>query len=390
VDDDVKDVTMDMGNSLLPLNDLKRIDAEQARELERATVEVLNSGYWLNGPRCKDFCEAFSRYIDVAYCVGVGNGTDALEIALRTVMTDYKNRYRSAMRNEVVTVANAGGYTSTACFSVGLVPVYIDIEWGSQLADIESLSAAINERTLAVVATHLYGGVVDVPAIRELLKSRDLDHVVIIEDCAQAHGAMCRGRRVGSFGDIATFSFYPTKNLGAAGDGGLIASHRMDFETTIRALHQYGWSKKYTISYSGGRNSRLDELQAAILHAKLPRLDAANARRREILDAYASACPDGITMVESPLGGVAHLAVLLAEDRDRLRRHLDAQSIAADIHYPVLDCDQAGWMDEKYRVVGGLEVSRASVERILTLPCFPTMTADEVARVCRALQAYKP
>ena len=215
-------------------------------------------------------------------------------------------------------------------------------------------------------------------------------HVLILEDCAQAHGGSIAGRRVGALGDIATFSFYPTKNLGAFGDGGAIVTSNGALANACIALRQYGWAAKYTVAVEGGRNSRLDEVQAAILRVLLPGLEAANASRRAILARYAAAMPRGVTLVSSQSEGVAHLAVVLCEDRDRLKQHLADRKIQSDIHYPVLDCDQPGWQGLPQRLVqGDLPVGRRSVGRILTLPCFPTMTEEEIDRVCEALAGWK-
>lgn len=214
--------------------------------------------------------------------------------------------------------------------------------------------------------------------------------IPILEDCAQAHGACVNGKPVGSLGDIATFSFYPTKNLGAFGDGGAIVTSDNELAALVESLRQYGWAEKYRIGMPGGRNSRLDELQAAILSVQLPELDENNARRVEILTRYENSSPEGITFVRSPLSTVAHLAVALCEDRDGLRSYLKGLDIATDIHYPVLDCNQAGWVSLPYRLApGGLVNAYRSADKLVTLPCFPTMTEDEIERVCDGLERWK-
>lgn len=382
----------------IPLNDLQRMYTAYGDKLDQTALDVLRSGWWLNGPRNKDFCEAFADYLGVEHFIGLANGTDALEIVLRVLLEKALRSGRiepataqAADGYEVITVANAGGYTSTAGYLVGCTPVYADIEPESQLLSIPSAVAALSGKTVAVVATHLYGGLIDVPALRQAMNDAGYAHVPIVEDCAQAHGLKGTGGKAGTFGDIATFSFYPTKNLGALGDGGGVATNDADLAGSVRRLQQYGWGDKYKIVAAGGRNSRLDELQAAFLSVFLPDLDAANTRRLAVLEAYEKASPAGLQVVRNRIGTVAHLAVVQTDHRGQLRDYLKAHGIATDIHYPVLDCDQPGWGDRPKRIgPSGLDVSRVSVNRILTLPCFPTMTEEEVARVCDALSAFTP
>ncbi|UVF18361.1 DegT/DnrJ/EryC1/StrS family aminotransferase [Microvirga terrae] len=382
----------------IPLNDLQRMYAAYGDKLDQTALDVLRSGWWLNGPRNKAFCEAFAGYLGVGHFIGLANGTDALEIVLRVLLEKAlrsgsveQTATRTADAYEVITVANAGGYTSTACYLVGCTPVYADIEPESQLLSIPSAVAALSGKTVAVVATHLYGGLIDVPALRRAMNDAGYAHVPIVEDCAQAHGLKGASGTAGTFGDIATFSFYPTKNLGALGDGGGVATSDADLNGSVRRLQQYGWGDKYNIVAAGGRNSRLDELQAAFLSVLLSDLDSSNARRVSVLDAYEKAAPVGLQIVRSRIGTVAHLAVIQTGHREQLKEYLKTHGVATDIHYPVLDCDQPGWGDRPKRIgPSGLDVSRVSVNRILTLPCFPTMTEEEVARVCNALSAFTP
>ena len=200
----------------VPMNDLRR-DAGDARIAE-SIADVVRSGWYLGGPHNAEFSAAFARRIGALHCIGVGNGTDALQIALAALLVAHKKE--GAARREVVTVANAGGYTTTACYAIGCMPIYVDIDETDQLISIEAAAAALSERTLAVVATHLYGGLVDIVALRDAMDDAGYAHVPILEDCAQAHGLDGRNGTAGSLGTIATFSFYPTKNLGALGDGG--------------------------------------------------------------------------------------------------------------------------------------------------------------------------
>lgn len=363
----------------IPLNDTARTYLAYAGELDEAVRATIASGWWINGPRNEAFAEAFSRYVGVAHCQPVANGTDALELALRGLLECGR-----AIGSEVVTVANAGGYTTTACAHVGLRPVYADIEYETQLVDIAGAVRALSGETAAVVATHLYGGVVDVVALRAAMDAAGYAKVPIVEDCAQAHGAMLGNVRVGALGDVATFSFYPTKNLGAVGDAGAVVTSDETLFATVKQLAQYGWSRKYEVTRAGGRNSRMDEVQAAVLSTLLPHLDALNARRQAILETYASANAN-LVFARPASGTVAHLAVARTSSRDAFREHMKQHGIATDIHYPILDCDQPGWMSE---VTPELPVSRASTREIVTVPCFPFMTDAEVERVADAMSQW--
>jgi len=369
----------------IPINDLRRLYAAHAEAIEQAALDTLRSGWWLNGPKSKAFSEAFAGYVSVSDCVPVANGTDALELAMRAVLGD-----RDAASHEIVTVANAGGYTSTAAMQVGFVPVYADIEEGSQLLSIDAAVGALTARTIAVFATHLYGNAVDVPALRAGMNRAGFPDVMIVEDCAQSHGARIGDRMTGSMGDIATFSFYPTKNLGAMGDGGALVTGNAGLAASVRRLQQYGWSAKYEIAERGGRNSRMDEIQAAILSAMLPHLDANNLERRRILDRYEAAARGKVRFIDRSEGAVIHLAVALCDDRDGFRAFLSERGIASEVHYPILDTDQPGWraMPPRQAPVG-IPVSRKSVGAILSLPCFPGMTQTEADRVVLAIAHWE-
>ncbi len=354
-------------------------------DLYSVVREAIDSGLWLNGPKTEAFCRDFALYVGAAHCIGVANGSDALEIAFRTLLAERKPSGR-----EVVTVANAGGYSSIAAFLAGLQPVYADIEYTSQLACIESIMSCVSPDTAFVVATHLYGGALDVPALRTELDRAGYADVAIVEDCAQAHGARIGSRLVGNLGDIATFSFYPTKNLGAFGDAGAIVTNDSNLFATASALKQYGWGSKYNIKSPLGRNSRMDELQAAILAVMLPHLDEANARRLAILERYVEAVPRGTIVVRPKSDTVAHLAILLTPQRDSLRGHLASRNIGTDIHYPVLDIDQVGWKElPKREGPDGLPVARKSLSQLLTIPCFPSMMEQEIDEVCESLASWR-
>jgi aminotransferase EvaB len=368
-------------NNRVPLNDLKRNLTGMDAVIADTIAEVVSSGWWLNGRKTMQFSEEFSAYIGSHHFLPVSNGTDALEIALRAVGVE--------AGDEVITVANAGGYTSVACRLIGAIPVYVDIEESSFLIDLSKVPELISNKTRAVVATHLYGNVVDVAKLRRNIDAAGATGIAIIEDCAQCHGAEYNNQKAGSFGDVSTFSFYPSKNLGAMGDAGGILTSSNSIYDRLKALHQYGWSNRYDIQIPFGRNSRMDEIQAAFLLIGLQNLDRDNLRRREIVRYYEEAAGDRFRMphVHGQLP-VAHLAVGLVEKRQAFREYMDAFGIDTAVHYPIMDCDQSAWKNLPFRS-GKLRATRENVEKIVTLPCFPGMTDEEISRVCEALTRYK-
>ncbi|MGP3713395.1 DegT/DnrJ/EryC1/StrS family aminotransferase [Brucella sp. RRSP16] len=368
----------------IPFNDLGRLYNRFKAGLEEAVLQACRSGWWLNGKHGKEFATRFARFIGVQHCMLVANGTDALALSLGVLSSLHTDR------DEVITVANAGGYTSTACYQNGLTPVYVDIVAETQLIDIEHVMTALSEKTLVVVATHLYGGTVDIPSLRKKLDGAGYGHVTILEDCAQSHGATFNGALTGSMGDVATFSFYPTKNLGAMGDGGAILTSDSKIAELIASIQQYGWGAKYQICNAGGRNSRMDEIQSAVVNVLLPELQNLNDERRYILKRYKGSTASDLQFIEGGGGSVAHLATLLTENRDEFRAFCSARNIATEVHYPILDCDQPGWLNLPKRLAnGGLPVSSASSRRIVSLPCFPGMTEAEISHVIQTLSDWK-
>jgi aminotransferase EvaB len=363
-------------NDPIPLNDLGRAYAEQAAELSEAVQRVLSSGWYVHGPEHTGFEAEFAAYVGVDHCVGVGNGTDALELALRAVS--------GGAGGTVVTAANAGAYTATAAARGGLGLRFADVDPATLCLTADTVRPLLeHDDVAAVVVTHLYGRLADVEELAALCRSRG---VPLVEDCAQAVGARRGGRRAGSFGSVATFSFYPTKNLGALGDGGAVVTGDPELAATLVRLRQYGWTGKYVIGAEGGRNSRLDELQAAVLRVRLPRVDGWGKRRRDIVRAYADAAR-GTDLAMLPVAGedhVGHLAVGRAADRDRVRGALAAHGVATDVHYPVPDHHQPALRAAHAGV--RLPVTEAAAAEVLSLPCFPQLTDGEVDGVCRALR----
>lgn len=352
--------------------------APQMPAIREAIESVLASGHYILGRAVHAFESAFADYLGVGHAVGVGNGSDALELALRAVGVEAGDR--------VLTVANAGGYASTAIHACAASALFVDIDPQTLLVDPEALEEALEQAPRACILTHLYGRLAAVERIAAACAARG---VALIEDCAQAHGARRGGRRAGSFGAIGCFSFYPTKNLGALGDGGALVTDSAELAARLRALRQYGWGDKYRVELRHGRNSRLDEFQAAILAARLPALDADNARRRAIAARFDAQIRHPDIRRLQPRGDqddVVHLYVLRSPRRDALRAHLQQLGIASEVHYPVPDHLQPAWAQQPPI---SLPHSEAAAGEVLSLPCHPAMTDVEVERVIAAVHAWR-
>ncbi len=254
---------------MLYINNLQRHNSLISKKLKKAIGNVLSRGRYILGPEVEGFEKEFAEYCKTRFCVGVANGTDALELALKAVNIN--------PTDQVATVANAGMYSTTAIYAVGATPLYIDIMPHGMNMSPDDLARKITKKTKAIIVTHLFGQMADVDKISGMANKYNIP---LIEDCAQAHGARRNNKYAGTYGYCGCFSFYPTKNLGALGDAGAIITNDKALETKIRQLRQYGWKKKYHSDMGQGRNSRLDELQAAILRAKLPYLEKWNKKRR--------------------------------------------------------------------------------------------------------------
>jgi dTDP-4-amino-4,6-dideoxygalactose transaminase len=368
-----------MIETVIPLNDLKRHYGGIRPVLEEAIGRVLSNGWFILGPEVEAFEREFAAYCGVPHCVGVANGTDALEIGLRALGI--------SPGDEVITVANAGMYSTTAIRAIGAVPVFAEIDPITLTIDPAVLPGLITSRTRAVVVTHLFGRMANMPELSVCVRRHGL---AIVEDCAQAHGAQMAGIRAGSWGDIGCFSFYPTKNLGALGDGGAIVTSDAQLDERARCLRQYGWTQKYASGITGGRNSRLDELQAAVLRAQLPCLEDWNQSRRQIASQYQFHLDESSLQLPAPSNPgemVYHLYVIQADQRDLLRAALKKVGVGADIHYPIPDHLQSSCFDLGYQP-GTLPQTELAADRILTLPCFPELSAEEVGRVCCTVKEF--
>ncbi len=350
-------------------------DVVETVDLGSAVQRVVDSHWYILGKEVSEFEREFAAYCGVPHCVGVANGTDALELALRSVGVVAGDR--------VALAANAGFYGSTAVRIVGAVPAYGDVDPQTLTLAPAALAKLLEDGVKAIIVTHLYGQLADIASIVGLAAEFG---VPVIEDCAQAHGAALRGKRAGSFGAAGCFSFYPTKNLGALGDGGAVITSSSEIAARVRQLRQYGWNGKYHVETAGGRNSRLDEMQAAVLRSKLPHLDAWNARRRSVASQYNEAFRN-LSLGRPLISGddyVAHLYVLRVDDRDRFRSVLSERGVASDIHFPVPDHLQPAYPCRETR--GMLPVTEAACDRVVSLPCFPGISAAQVEHVIEAVK----
>jgi len=362
----------------VPFGSLKRqYDAIRA-ELDAAAARVLASGWYILGPEVRAFEEAFAAFCGVRHCVGVASGTEALQLALAALGV--------GPGDEVVTVANASVYETLTALAVGARPVLVDVDERTHTMDPAALAAAVTPRTKAIVPVHLYGRMADMDAVMAVAGRHGIP---VVEDCAQAHGATYRGRLAGSIGACGCFSFYPTKNLGALGDGGAVVTDDDALAQKLRRLREYGWERKYYTTEPGGLNSRLDEIQAALLSAKLPHLPAWNARRREIARMYTELLSGtGLILPEDPPDGdhVYHLYVvrLPAHRRDAVRAALRERGIGTEVHYPLPAHQQPVYAH--LAPPGGLPVTERLAGEVLSLPMYPELTDDEVRAVAGALR----
>lgn len=362
---------------MLMINDLLRHNQAVMGKLSMQGTSVLNSGWYVLGKQVKEFEREFALYSQTEHCISVANGTDALELALRALNV--------GQGDKVITVANAGAYSTTAILAVGAMPVYVDVDADTLLLSIEHLRSLISADIKTIVVTHLYGQSAPMDQVLALAAEYAIP---LIEDCAQAHGALVNGRRVGSLGAIGCFSFYPTKNLGALGDAGAITTNDAELARRVQMLRQYGWQNKYEITLAGGRNSRLDEMQAALLRIKLPYLDKWNQRRFDISQLYVDGIHHPLVMLPRIAQGsfVGHLFVLRSPQRDGLREHLKQNQIMSEVHYPIPDYRQPAFA-ALFPCVS-LPATERACEEILTLPCFPEMTDAEVQRVIDAVNGW--
>lgn len=361
----------------IPLVDLSWQHQQIQSEVAQGFTSVIEQSDFILGSQLSQFEHEFADFCGgAAHCVGVGNGTDAIELALRSLGV--------GLGDEVVVPANTFIATALAVIRAGATPVLVDCDRLTHLIDIPSAARAVTEKTKAVVAVHLYGRAVNIELLRAALGS-----VPIVEDAAQAHGARSGEHAVGAMGDVAAFSFYPGKNLGCYGDGGAIVTQREGIAQALRGLRNWGSVEKYHHPVIGF-NSRLDTLQAVVLRAKLRRLDDWNEMRASLAAMYAERLA-GVPGVETPeiptdrLEHVWHLYVVRVQRRDEVLGRMQADGIGVGVHYPVPLHLQGALRDLGYPS-SSFPNAEAAASSILSLPIFPGMTESQIDTVCRSLE----
>lgn len=363
----------------VPFLDLKVQYAAIKGEVDEAFARVFENTSFVLGQAVEGFEEAFAAYCGVQYAVGLDSGLSALDMLLRA--------YEIGPGDEVITVANTFIATALAISSTGATPVLVDCDPVHYNIDPAAIEAAITPRTKAIMPVHLYGQPVDMDALMAVARAHGL---IVIEDACQAHGAMYKGKRAGSLADGAAFSFYPGKNLGAYGDGGIAVTNDAQVADKLRMLRNYGQRQKYYHEVVG-YNRRLDSLQAAALSVKLPYLDGWNASRREHAARYHELLADTSVVTSGMVDGaesVWHLYVIRCEDRDGLMAHLSQQGISTGIHYPVPVHLHAAYKSLGY-AEGSFPVAEAYASKILSLPMYPEMSAEQVEYVASAVREFE-
>ena len=367
---------------MIPFLDLKKINDTYTDTLNAHMQNVLQRGQYILGREVTDFELEFARFCGTKYCATTGSGLDALKL----IFYAYKILGRLNDGDEVIVPAHTFIATILAITENNLIPVFIEPARDRYTIDAAHVEAAISKKTKAVLPVHLYGAMAPMCAITRVARRHNL---LVIEDAAQAHGAMQDSKRAGSFGDVAAFSFYPAKNLGALGDGGAVTTDDQSLHEVISALRNYGGVHKYHYDYPG-MNSRLDELQAAVLRAKLPYLDRDNARRRHIAEIYLRHIQNRALILppqsDDPLGHVWHLFVIRTHNRDALQSYLLSHQIQTQIHYPVPPHKQPAYVEYNQYVLPRTETIH---NEVLSLPISPVMTDREAMHVVHALNHYR-
>ena len=363
----------------VPFATFKPMENELRADLEAAFERVINSSWYIGGKEDEAFEESFAAYCGADYCVGTGNGLDALVLALKALGI--------GAGDEVIVPSNTYIATALAVTYAGALPVLVEPRLDTFNIDIDLIEAAVTDKTKAIMPVHLYGQPCDMDPVMEIAKKYSLK---VIEDCAQAHGAEYKGRRVGTFGDAAGFSFYPGKNLGALGDAGAVVTNNKELADKVRALGNYGSDYKYHHIYQGN-NSRLDEMQAAFLSAKLPHLDRMNEERRRVADRYLSEIKNPavrLPAVNDEYKSVWHIFAVRCEDRDRLEAYLNEKGISTNKHYPIPMHLQECYRDLGYKE-GDLPIAEEISRTELSIPMYYGMTDEEVQYVVDTLNQFE-
>jgi dTDP-4-amino-4,6-dideoxygalactose transaminase len=370
----------------IPFLDLQRINSHYEKELSAACSRVIQSGWYIMGNELLAFEKEFATYCGTKYAVGVANGLDALVLTLRA----WKELGKLKSGDEIIVQANTYIASILAITENELMPVLVEPNAATYNLDPVIVRAAITPKTKAILPVHLYGMLSPMPELMSIARENNL---LVLEDCAQAHGAEIQGRRAGNWGDAGGFSFYPGKNLGALGDAGAITTNDDTLAQTLKALRNYGSHKKYENLYQG-MNSRLDEIQAAMLRVKLQYLDAVTTRRQEIASMYCNGIKnnkvtlplkDPYIAIQDNRAHVWHLFVVLCEQRGDLQAFLAAQGIETLIHYPIAPHKQLAYSNFNSLV---LPLTELLHQQVLSLPIMPTMSDNEIMQVITAVNKF--
>ena len=366
---------------MIPFLDLRAINKRFETQFQNRFQQFLESGYYILGSQVKEFEEAYANYCGVKYCIGVGNGLDAL----RLILEGYKILGKLKDGDEVLVASNTYIATIIAIKQAGMVPVLVESDASNYNFDISSLKNSITKKSKAIMPVHLYGQLAPMDEILKISKENDL---LVIEDAAQAHGAKNReGKFAGNIGDAAGFSFYPTKNLGALGDGGAVTTNDNEMAEVIKKLRNYGSSSKYVNEFLG-INSRLDEVQAAFLNCKLPALDVDNNRRREIAKIYISEIKNKkIKLPEWDGSGnhIFHLFVIQVENREYFIEYLKENKVGSLIHYPIPPHRQQALSEYSHL---SFPITEKIHNKVVSIPISPVLSEEEVDRVISILNKY--
>lgn len=360
---------------MIPISDVTRQYKDIKNEIDSAIQDTLNKGWFVLGKKVEKFEKEFASFCNAKFAVGVGSGTEALHLSL--VACGIKEG------DEVITVPNTAVPTVCAITFAGAKPVFIDIDPLSYNIDISSIKKKINKRTKAIIPVHLYGQAADMAPIIKIAKEYGLK---IIEDACQAHGTLYHGKKVGSLGDLGCFSFYPSKNLGCYGDGGIVVTNNPKLAEKVWLLRNYGQKKRY-VHITKGFNSRLDEIQAAVLSVKFKYLNGWNKRRREIASTYDSKLKNSRVIIPSEMEygrHVYHLYVIRTKNRDKLQEYLAGKGIQTNIHYPIPVHLQKAYEYLKTKK-GSCPVAERYAKEILSIPLFPELTDKEINSVAAAI-----
>ena len=363
----------------IPFVSFETMHGEIRKQLDDAYKSVMDSNYFIQGQACKQFEKEFADYCGVQYCIGVGNGLDALMLILRSMDI--------GAGDEVLVPSNTYIATALAVSYVGATPVFVEPEIDTYNIDPALIEEKINEKTKAIIAVHLQGRPADMDAIRSIA---DQYHLKVIEDAAQAHGTRYKGVRVGSLGDAAGFSFYPGKNLGALGDGGCVTTNDKELADKVRALGNYGSDYKYHHIYKGC-NSRLDELQAAFLSVKLKQLDKWNEERRRIANRYLEEINNPLIVLpkrsDDVYEHIYHVFVIRCQERDKLERYLADHGIGTVKHYPIPMHLQGAYADLGISE-GELPVAEEISRTVLSIPMYYGMTDEQIDYVIETINSF--